>query len=208
MVLTQDQVVEIYMTQFREGHCAPIPKLSAKMVSQSYGVSEKTIRDVWKRRTWIRETSHLDPDSREKGLLQPLRVPGRPKGSKDGQKRNKGHRRHPCSQSREKTSAIEFQSGLEVDSEFDQLGKDQRLEAPDDIQIQGAESRNPYHSSTECFLASTNEPYLRLLPHHEVDPLPHSSRPDDPFHDDWISCKHSLQTAITPKPPWWFRGFN
>jgi hypothetical protein len=75
------------------------------------------------------------------------------------------------------------------------------LEAPNDFRIQGVDSRKPYHAPTECFLTSTSEPYLMLLPHHEVDPLPHSSLPDDPFHADWISCKRSLHSAIPPTPP-------
>jgi hypothetical protein len=40
---------------------------SSSKVSRMYGVSEKTIRDIWVGRTWKAETRHLDP-------LRPLEV--------------------------------------------------------------------------------------------------------------------------------------
>ena len=48
----------------------------------SYNVSEKTIRDIWKGRTWFRDTLHLDAARAD--LADRLqRRPGRPRGSKD-----------------------------------------------------------------------------------------------------------------------------
>jgi hypothetical protein len=49
-------------------------------VAHTYGVSEKTIRDIWKGRTWQEETWHLDTT---RPMPVQSRTQGRPKGSKD-----------------------------------------------------------------------------------------------------------------------------
>jgi hypothetical protein len=51
---------------------------AATTVATAFGVSEKAIRDIWKGRTWSRETWHLDTTR----PLQ-LKIPGRPKGCRD-----------------------------------------------------------------------------------------------------------------------------
>jgi hypothetical protein len=58
-------------------------------VAMVYGVSEKAVRDIWKGRTWSKETWHLDPSR----PLQ-LKLTGRPKGCKDSQPRKKRANRH------------------------------------------------------------------------------------------------------------------
>jgi hypothetical protein len=58
-VLTASQVVAIFQSR-------AVMRSSSK-VSRMYGVSEKTIRDIWVGRTWKAETRHLDP-------LRPLEV--------------------------------------------------------------------------------------------------------------------------------------
>ena len=58
--------------------------ISAIILSNAYGVSEKAVRDIWIGRTWRKETWHLDPSR----ALQIKRL-GRPKGSKDSQPRKK-----------------------------------------------------------------------------------------------------------------------
>jgi hypothetical protein len=57
--LTKAQVISIYQSK---GKSYP-----ANALAMCYGVSEKAVRDIWKGRTWFRETSHL-PDT--SGLLQ------------------------------------------------------------------------------------------------------------------------------------------
>ena len=54
------------------------PSSSAADVGRTYGASEKAIRDIWKGRTWARDTWHLDM-SRAYHFKQV----GRPIGSKD-----------------------------------------------------------------------------------------------------------------------------
>ena len=57
---------------------------TATDIAKVYGVSEKAIRDIWKGRTWSRETWHLDTSR-----PLPLKLTGRPKGSRDQRPRTK-----------------------------------------------------------------------------------------------------------------------
>ena len=69
-------------------------KYAAK-VARMYGVGEKTIRDIWKRRTWAAETSHLEPMGKL-GIIS--KRPGRPLGSRDTrQRRTKNESKPPSS---------------------------------------------------------------------------------------------------------------
>ena len=58
----------------------------ADMLASLYGVSVKTIRDVWNGRTWYRSTCHLDP-SKVINLHRLQRKRGRPLGTKDSKPR-------------------------------------------------------------------------------------------------------------------------
>ncbi len=51
---------------------------TAVYIARTYGVSEKTVRDIWKGRTWSKETWHLDT-----ARIVSIKRPGRPKGCKD-----------------------------------------------------------------------------------------------------------------------------
>ncbi len=57
-------------------------------MGQVFGVSPKTIRDIWVGRTWYRETFHLDP-SRTDAHERLGRHIGRPKGVKDSRPRRR-----------------------------------------------------------------------------------------------------------------------
>jgi hypothetical protein len=81
--LTKEQAIEIHSYKFGiksgRGACATIAK--------QYGVTPKTVRDIWSGRTWFRATcptgeTVLNPDRYQKR-------PGRPKGSKDRKPRQK-----------------------------------------------------------------------------------------------------------------------
>ena len=55
-------------------------------------MNEKTVRDIWNGRTWIRETFHLRVDSAGAAMSGRLqRRPGRPRGSKDTRPRRRKH---------------------------------------------------------------------------------------------------------------------
>ncbi len=76
--LTDYQVVQVFKFKLDS------PQLSSSALANLYRVNEKTIRDIWKGRTWSRKTWHLDTSR----PLQ-LKQPGRPKGSRDKQPRKK-----------------------------------------------------------------------------------------------------------------------
>ena len=90
-ILTFDKVIEILKLR-------PDSKLArgegsrvSAAVAIDFGISEKTVRDIWRARTWHRETLHLDP-------CRPARVialPGRPLGRKDSAPRKRQSRKVP-----------------------------------------------------------------------------------------------------------------
>ena len=79
--LSEAQVIEIFRARASAS--------TSTEVASVYTVSEKAIRDIWKGRTWSRETLHLD-------MSRPfqLKTVGRPKGCKDRQPRKKRARSH------------------------------------------------------------------------------------------------------------------
>jgi hypothetical protein len=87
-VLTQKEAVEIF--RLRAARELPLCLSSANEVAEFYGVHERTVRDIWLRRTWKKATSIID----DSDLSFPLRKAGRPKGSKDVKPRisNQVHR--------------------------------------------------------------------------------------------------------------------
>ena len=85
-ILTDEQAGRIYQIKL-DSQAASIllPSSSeralvfrAGAVARAFGVSDKAIRDIWKGRTWLRETMHLDPT--RAAMAGALRPPGRPKG--------------------------------------------------------------------------------------------------------------------------------
>jgi hypothetical protein len=94
--LTEAEVVEIYRHK-ADG-------ISASKVCVLYGINDKTVRDIWTGRTWVKETAHLDPTrsycSKSKG---------RPKGCKDEVPRKKTDKSHPL-ESDVRPSKISIQS--------------------------------------------------------------------------------------------------
>ena len=84
IVLSNEDAREIFMSKpdlLCRGH-------AATHLARQYGVSPKTIRDIWHRRTWYWATHDLE------GCPSNHRVPkkiGRPKGAKDTQPRKRRH---------------------------------------------------------------------------------------------------------------------
>ncbi len=74
--LSSAQVIQIF--QIRQ----TLPIEPAAKVANIFGVSEKTVRDIWKGRTWINETWHLDTS---RVVVQ--KNIGRPKGARDSKPR-------------------------------------------------------------------------------------------------------------------------
>ncbi len=87
-ILTDEQAVRIYQIKLDSpGRTPPSPAAfahaldsRARAVARAFGVSDKAIRDIWKGRTWFRETMHLHPANPAAPAAR--RLPGRPKGRK------------------------------------------------------------------------------------------------------------------------------
>jgi hypothetical protein len=82
-ILTEQQAVEIF--RFKSASAIPQIKLSALFVARRYGIHEKTVRDIWKQRTWSHATRSLDGSA---GSMETKRI-GRPVGSKNKKPRNR-----------------------------------------------------------------------------------------------------------------------
>ena len=78
-VLTKQSVLEIFKLSINKSS----EKLNASSVAREYGVNEKTIRDIWKGRTWNEETQPLAINRQPK----PRAKIGRPLGRKDSHAR-------------------------------------------------------------------------------------------------------------------------
>ena len=76
-VLTKEQAIDIFRLSASGYTTAPGP--TATSVARAFGVNEKTVRDIWKGRTWCDETLPLDSSRQPK----PRKKTGRPMGRKD-----------------------------------------------------------------------------------------------------------------------------
>mmetsp|Transcript_67888 Transcript_67888/g.181536 ORF Transcript_67888/g.181536 Transcript_67888/m.181536 type:complete len:187 (+) Transcript_67888:38-598(+) len=65
-VLSRRQVEDIFRIKLQASQ-SPGSKLSPLRVAKLYGVSEKTIRDIWKGRTWTQETKEVETCPSEEG---------------------------------------------------------------------------------------------------------------------------------------------
>ena len=74
--LTETNVIAIFQSKSSGAQATSIGK--------AFGVSEKAIRDIWKGRTWAKETWHLEPSR----LLETKQI-GRPRGRKDSMPRKR-----------------------------------------------------------------------------------------------------------------------
>ena len=83
-VLQESEAIEIFLLRPLSSELHETP--CSELVGKRYGVSSKTIRDIWVGRTWYRTTHHLDP-TRIDSTERLARHPGRPKGSKDSRPR-------------------------------------------------------------------------------------------------------------------------
>ena len=80
-ILTLQQAIQIFEIKLvhQDSRTLDSKCFTASAVARSFGVSEKAIRDIWRGRTWVRETMHLDPASAAAKAYR-LRLPGRPRG--------------------------------------------------------------------------------------------------------------------------------
>ena len=89
-VLTKDQAIDIFRLSMIQSPISKKP--TATSVAKKYDISEKTIRDIWKGRTWHEETLALDL----KRSPRVARKTGRPLGRKDSvPRRSRSMRENP-----------------------------------------------------------------------------------------------------------------
>ncbi len=76
-ILNERQVLQIFQIKLTaKTSMHPCP--SAVHTAIYFGISEKTVRDIWTGRTWARETCHMDPSR----PASTKKMTGRPKGCK------------------------------------------------------------------------------------------------------------------------------
>lgn len=57
-VLTNKQAVSIFLEKYKEGNYASMTEKSIALAA-SYGISSKTVRDIWCGRSWLEATFDL-----------------------------------------------------------------------------------------------------------------------------------------------------
>ena len=162
-ILSEDQAREIFLSKPNDSFIPNLKRSRAALLARNFGVTIKTVRDVWIGRTWYRSTYDLDP-ARPVSYERLQKQPGRPKGAKDTKPRNK----------RVQTRA--------VDSEFPPKDKSPSMKK---IAEYSAEE------SIKSLISSSNgEEQTSSVTLEPLSQPPQSRAHDDaifqdPFHDDW-----------------------
>ena len=197
-VLSSDQAVDIFKVHLSNQSLKyKNDKKSSTQVASAYGVSEKTVRDIWSGRTWFHELIHLDP-ARAATVSARLRPPGRPRikqmieesssgysstNAMEGVRTKPGSQMAECPQFQNPpmlmidTAVASFASANGNTAFASQLiNQDAGVFETSPSAIPSLDDHRLLACTVigaECFAAA------------EVAPLPVSSSTDDPFHDDW-----------------------
>lgn len=199
-VLSEEQAVQIFMIRIANSQSLA-ESIHPEQVAIWFGISEKTVRDIWKGRTWRRETMHLDANCMRSACK--LRLPGRPKGSQTKAKGVHGTGPTNASIDAAHSSAaypavpLEYASAVAISkASCNKSPASVSIKMPDGTSI-GQFTSHAYLSSS---LGRSTQQAWECSPvapswfTGAVDPLPESSRPEDPFHDDWPQLKIQLPT--------------
>ena len=209
-ILTEDQAAEIFQIKLDDDRLPSNQRISSSAVGQLFGVSEKTVRDIWKGRTWIRERVHLDP-SRAAIADRTLKRPGRPSKSApwseskslqavDSALMDDSPHESKSFQDLKDTalscaSRLKMKEGCSIDivegiapqwtdsSSRRTKGLGTPLQPP-----QVSEELPRAHSAQHRPKVLLPDDWPRAWPVDQIysaAPLLGSSRSDDPFHDDW-----------------------
>ena len=199
-ILTAEQAIKIFEIKLSNQTATKIQ--SSTNVARAFGVSEKTVRDIWKGRTWLREIMHLDPA--RAAMATQLRPPGRPRQKFQPSGEGATRSNSGCGQpSRNNPAARRVLSLTETPASITSAPTHSGFMFMDILklgiaQATEADTVDSYHHSlalsTDCkvhgldfggdFVQAFGNTTL-LLSVMEAPPLPASSRADDPFHDDW-----------------------
>jgi hypothetical protein len=182
-ILTKQQALDIFKVRLFNDSSAAGGRVGARRLAEQYLVNEKTIRDIWSGRTWYRETLHLDP--RRKLDPKRLKAPGRPRGYTSRREVQKPEESGDTLPRRNKPTNQQRHARYDEQSAAlagDVTGIVQQLKMSEPV------ANNFFRAA----LIGFGEPH-RYEPDEsesfeEVNPLPISSNPEDPFHDDWQHC--------------------
>jgi hypothetical protein len=192
--LSVEQVIEIFNIK------DALPTNGAARTARMYGVSEKTVRDIWSGRTWCDETCHLDTSR----VLEPKSI-GRPKGCRDSKPRKQKR------DGRDSDSCMALDSyASEISARAECGRKGETIESPEKIHATlmdveyGSEINSALHMAQSIAAPSC---YPTLLPQ-ALAPAPNPSQgasaqsvdqqlqewgqslwldleTSDPFREDW-----------------------
>jgi hypothetical protein len=176
-LLTAEQAVHIYQLKFVTARSRS-QGARAAAVGQSFGVSEKAVRDIWSGRTWQDKTKHIDaehmpeekheiPLSGQGGDMALNQSAVSASVSSVGPGRNKSSTA-PITRSFHILQHICGDDACEGSSS--NCPTPSALASPVKLKMSQAPAALPWDS------ASCPE---------TAEPLPPQSRADDPFHDDW-----------------------
>ena len=154
-VLTAEQAVMIYQIKPSNQALTKRQRISLCSVARSYGVSEKAVRDIWKGRTWLRETTRIDPGRPLPAALRSL------------------------------ASALNTDQIGNAAAWWDKVQTSSCANADlttacvidGEVLVTG----NTTTRIESGWIGCGGRPWST----DEAAPLPESSRTDDPFHDDW-----------------------
>ena len=165
--------------------------ISAAEIATCYGVTEKAVRDIWKGRTWSKETGHLDTSRTRQS--KPV---GRPKGRKDLKPRKKRStvqyrcKLPSCDESPVQVSSSQHNGMYSMPVQAYEQGP-ASWESQVSQRMGSAlffEGSSFWHRATEAWQTSS------ALHHGSVDEQLHAweefwstSCSADPFNDDWTS---------------------
>ena len=205
-ILTPEQAFTIYRAKPQLDHGGRRRRgqqAAAKSVAEDFGVSEKTIRDIWKGRTWLRETVRLDPALAARASR--LRQPGRPRGSKRPRSGARAERGAAAAAGRGRggpsigSEASPTTPAATISPGPGGLKGPATGTTPDRMPAPGpaAEKQPPGRSPAQTVIRGEPEqpaggwpgavpfdpPAAPAEP--EIEPLPCCTCADDPFHDDW-----------------------
>ena len=188
-ILTAEQAIDIFKIKI-SGPAAIRQQLSPSKVARAFGVNEKTVRDIWKGRTWFRETMHLDP---ARVITEAsLRPPERPRFNLSTNTSLTPQMQNTIPQPKQaaegtSSSFTFFENDLAPASVA-------AAERPPNVfavgdRLQAAAHTDVAFTRLSTFSLTTDlnslGGRLQLWSAVEAAPLPESSCADDPFHDDW-----------------------
>ena len=140
--LTELEVQSIYLAK-KQG-------MRATKIAGSFGVNEKTVRDIWSGRTWAKETLHFrHRDSERSGSLSRVFERKQPKGTPMVQLATDRQALHP-NEKRDRRNEIKFENigqcygGLEHLTDPDFISIDEQLWAWDEAIWCDLRSSDPF----------------------------------------------------------------